>query len=169
MSSDEPIEREAIFDHLRAWAVKAFFLAFMLAIVPPGFGGFVRTPTFGILADPVVNQDSGGIAAPAHFQGLPGADRDDIDGNARFGCKLRDDRIQKAGILGRSGGGQKETLLRRVGGGDGDQRQKKDGGETQICGHHRSGGRDRGSGDEQLLALGPFLLRRLGIKFAIAL
>jgi protein-S-isoprenylcysteine O-methyltransferase Ste14 len=44
---------EAIFGHLRAWGVKAFFLAFMLAIVPPGFAEFVRTPSFGILADPV--------------------------------------------------------------------------------------------------------------------
>ncbi|ONF97666.1 methyltransferase family protein [Sphingomonas jeddahensis] len=46
-------EPEAIYNHLRAWAVKAFFLAFMLAIVPPGFGEFVRTPSFGIFADPV--------------------------------------------------------------------------------------------------------------------
>ncbi len=46
-------EPEVIYNHLRSWGVKAFFLAFMLAIVPPGFGDFVRTPTFGILADPV--------------------------------------------------------------------------------------------------------------------
>jgi protein-S-isoprenylcysteine O-methyltransferase Ste14 len=46
-------EPEAIHAHLRAWGVKAFFLAFMLAIVPPGFGDFIRTPTFGILRDPV--------------------------------------------------------------------------------------------------------------------
>ncbi len=44
---------EAIYNHLRSWAVKGFFLAFMLAVVPPGFGEFVRTPSFGILADPV--------------------------------------------------------------------------------------------------------------------
>ena len=42
-----------IYGHLRAWGVKAFFLAFMLAIVPPGFAEFIQTPTFGILADPV--------------------------------------------------------------------------------------------------------------------
>ena len=42
----------AIPDHLRNWAVKGFFLAFMLAIVPPGFGEFVRTPTAGLLDDP---------------------------------------------------------------------------------------------------------------------
>ena len=46
-------EPEAIYNHLRAWAVKGFFLAFMIAVVPPGFGDFVRTPSFGILADPV--------------------------------------------------------------------------------------------------------------------
>lgn len=47
------VEPEAIYNHLRSWGVKAFFLAFMLAIVPPGFAEFIRTPTFGILADPV--------------------------------------------------------------------------------------------------------------------
>ncbi len=36
------VEREAIFAHLRSWAVKGFFLAFMLAIVPAGFGGVMR-------------------------------------------------------------------------------------------------------------------------------
>ncbi len=46
-------EPGAIYNHLRAWAVKAFFLAFMLAIVPGGFAEFIRTPSFGILADPV--------------------------------------------------------------------------------------------------------------------
>ncbi len=46
-------EPDVIYGHLRAWGVKAFFLAFMLAIVPPGFAEFIQTPTFGILADPV--------------------------------------------------------------------------------------------------------------------
>ena len=31
-------DREMIHDHFRAWAVKGFFLAFMLSIVPGGFG-----------------------------------------------------------------------------------------------------------------------------------
>jgi protein-S-isoprenylcysteine O-methyltransferase Ste14 len=35
-------EREVIFGHLRSWGVKAFFLPFMLGIVPAGFGGLVR-------------------------------------------------------------------------------------------------------------------------------
>lgn len=46
-------DTQAIANHLRSWAVKAFFLAFMLAIVPGGFGDFVRTDTAGILNDPV--------------------------------------------------------------------------------------------------------------------
>ncbi len=46
-------DREAIFNHLRAWAVKGFFLAFMLAIVPPGFGDFIRADNSALLHDPV--------------------------------------------------------------------------------------------------------------------
>jgi protein-S-isoprenylcysteine O-methyltransferase Ste14 len=47
------VEPEAIYAHLRAWGVKAFFLAFMLAIVPPGFGDFVRADWHVVLGDPV--------------------------------------------------------------------------------------------------------------------
>jgi len=46
-------ERDAIHAHLRAWGVKAFFLPFMLAIVPPGFGQVVRTSWAEASADPV--------------------------------------------------------------------------------------------------------------------
>lgn len=46
-------DREAIFAHLRAWAVKGFFLAFMLAIVPGGFGDFVRADWGAVWRDPV--------------------------------------------------------------------------------------------------------------------
>lgn len=53
MGLAEPIDREAINNHLRSWAVKAFFLAFMLAIVPPGFGEFIRADRSAILHDPV--------------------------------------------------------------------------------------------------------------------
>jgi protein-S-isoprenylcysteine O-methyltransferase Ste14 len=45
-------DADAIYAHLRAWGVKAFFLPFMLAIVPPGFGGFVRIPLDQALASP---------------------------------------------------------------------------------------------------------------------
>jgi protein-S-isoprenylcysteine O-methyltransferase Ste14 len=46
-------DRAAIHAHLRAWGVKAFFLAFMLAIVPPGFSDFVDTDATNLLASPV--------------------------------------------------------------------------------------------------------------------
>lgn len=41
MGLKEPIDHKAIQNHLRSWAVKGFFLAFMLSIVPPNFGDFV--------------------------------------------------------------------------------------------------------------------------------
>lgn len=47
------VDAQAIHNHLRSWAVKAFFLAFMLSIVPPGFGDFVRTDPGSVLRDPV--------------------------------------------------------------------------------------------------------------------
>ena len=53
MGLNETIDRDAIFNHLRSWAVKAFFLAFMLAIVPPGFGDFVRADFARTIHDPV--------------------------------------------------------------------------------------------------------------------
>lgn len=53
MGLDAEIDRAAIANHLRSWAVKAFFLAFMLAIVPPNFGDFVRWDTSAIFSHPV--------------------------------------------------------------------------------------------------------------------
>ncbi len=53
MGLDEAVDREAIFNHLRSWGVKTFFLAFMLAIVPGGFGDFVRGDLSRVLHDPV--------------------------------------------------------------------------------------------------------------------
>ena len=47
------VEAEAIHSHLRAWAVKAFFLPFMLGVVPGGFGMFVRGDLSVVLHDPV--------------------------------------------------------------------------------------------------------------------
>jgi protein-S-isoprenylcysteine O-methyltransferase Ste14 len=46
-------DKESIFSHLRSWAVKGFFMAFMLSIVPEGFGNVVRTPIADIIDDPV--------------------------------------------------------------------------------------------------------------------
>lgn len=53
LGAKEPVDADAIHNHLRSWAVKAFFLAFMLAILPPGFGAFVRASGDGILTNPV--------------------------------------------------------------------------------------------------------------------
>lgn len=53
LNLDAEYEREDIFHHLRAWAVKAFFLAFMLSIVPAGFGEFVRGDYSQIWGDPI--------------------------------------------------------------------------------------------------------------------
>jgi protein-S-isoprenylcysteine O-methyltransferase Ste14 len=41
MGVKAPIDQGAIHNHLRSWAVKGFFLAFMLSIVPPNFADFV--------------------------------------------------------------------------------------------------------------------------------
>jgi protein-S-isoprenylcysteine O-methyltransferase Ste14 len=46
-------ERSAIVGHLRAWAVKGFFLAFMVSIVPPGFRDVVAADFGLIQRDPV--------------------------------------------------------------------------------------------------------------------
>ncbi len=44
------VERDAIWDHLRAWAVKGFFIAFMVSIVPGGFRDVVLAD-FGAIQD----------------------------------------------------------------------------------------------------------------------
>ena len=46
-------DREQIYHHLRAWAVKGFFLAFMISIVPGGFGDLVRLDINDLAGDPV--------------------------------------------------------------------------------------------------------------------
>lgn len=46
-------DKDEIFHHLRAWAVKGFFLAFMISIVPGGFGDVVRMDISQILQNPV--------------------------------------------------------------------------------------------------------------------
>lgn len=45
-------DREQIYHHLRAWAVKGFFLAFMISIVPGGFGDLVRLDFADIARNP---------------------------------------------------------------------------------------------------------------------
>ncbi len=46
-------DRQAIARHLRAWAVKGFFLAFMISIVPWGFMELVELPMDQVLRGPV--------------------------------------------------------------------------------------------------------------------
>jgi protein-S-isoprenylcysteine O-methyltransferase Ste14 len=47
------VDREIVYDFLRAWAVKGFFLAFMLSIVPGNWADVIRAPAADIVADPV--------------------------------------------------------------------------------------------------------------------
>lgn len=44
---------EEVWNHLRAWAVKGFFCAFMISILPPGFAGIVELDLASIAANPV--------------------------------------------------------------------------------------------------------------------
>jgi len=46
-------DRTAIFHHLRAWAVKGFFLAFMLSIVPGGYADIINANISEIATNPV--------------------------------------------------------------------------------------------------------------------
>jgi protein-S-isoprenylcysteine O-methyltransferase Ste14 len=46
-------EREAVYIHLRAWAVKGFFLAFMIGIVPPGYRDVLNGDFAEIQRNPV--------------------------------------------------------------------------------------------------------------------
>lgn len=46
-------DTEAIWNHLRSWSVKGFFLAFMLAVLPGNLRVFLDTETFGVMTDPV--------------------------------------------------------------------------------------------------------------------
>lgn len=47
-------ESEAIANHARSWLVKGFFLAFMISIVPGGFGDIVRLDVSEVLGNPVL-------------------------------------------------------------------------------------------------------------------
>ena len=46
-------DKDQIFHHLRAWAVKGFFLAFMLSIVPGGYADIVNANVAEIATNPV--------------------------------------------------------------------------------------------------------------------
>jgi protein-S-isoprenylcysteine O-methyltransferase Ste14 len=47
-------DESEIYHHLRAWAVKGFFLAFMISIVPGGFRDIVNMDFAAVVADPVM-------------------------------------------------------------------------------------------------------------------
>lgn len=48
----QPVDGRAIGHHFRAWAVKGFFTAFMLSIVPGNFAALVSVPMSEVLANP---------------------------------------------------------------------------------------------------------------------
>ncbi|MBK6412115.1 isoprenylcysteine carboxylmethyltransferase family protein [Sphingopyxis sp.] len=48
----QPVDGRAVGHHLRAWAVKGFFTAFMLSIVPGNFSALVTVPMRDVLANP---------------------------------------------------------------------------------------------------------------------
>ncbi len=47
-------DAEQIFHHLRAWAVKGFFLAFMISILPSGFQNMINTDFAAAIHNPVI-------------------------------------------------------------------------------------------------------------------
>jgi protein-S-isoprenylcysteine O-methyltransferase Ste14 len=49
----ELVDREILYDFFRSWAVKGFFLAFMISIVPGNWTNVVRADTAQILSNPV--------------------------------------------------------------------------------------------------------------------
>ena len=49
----EPHDIGEVWHHLRAWAVKGFFCAFMISILPPGFQGIVTLDLASLAGDPV--------------------------------------------------------------------------------------------------------------------
>ena len=52
LSPGQPIDGRAIAHHFRAWAVKGFFTAFMLSIVPGNFASLVSVEMSEVLANP---------------------------------------------------------------------------------------------------------------------
>ena len=49
----EPYDLAEVWHHLRAWAVKGFFCAFMISILPPGFEAIVNLDLASIAGNPV--------------------------------------------------------------------------------------------------------------------
>jgi protein-S-isoprenylcysteine O-methyltransferase Ste14 len=53
LTGRDGVDNQEIYKHLRSWAVKGFFLAFMLSIVPPNFRGVVAADFAAVQTDPV--------------------------------------------------------------------------------------------------------------------
>ena len=53
MGGGETVDRDKMIRHFRAWAVKGFFTAFMISIVPGNWFEMMRWPTGELLSDPV--------------------------------------------------------------------------------------------------------------------
>ena len=49
----EPWEAEEVRRHWRAWAIKGFFTAFMISILPPGFAAVVEADLAAVAGDPI--------------------------------------------------------------------------------------------------------------------
>ena len=49
----ERVDREILYEHFRCWAVKGFFLAFMISIVPGNWADTIRAPAAEILGHPL--------------------------------------------------------------------------------------------------------------------
>ncbi len=49
----ERVDREVLYEHFRSWAVKGFFLAFMISIVPGNWADTIRAPAAEIASHPV--------------------------------------------------------------------------------------------------------------------
>jgi protein-S-isoprenylcysteine O-methyltransferase Ste14 len=53
LMGQDGVDKTAIYSHLRSWAVKGFFLAFMISIVPGGFSNMINVDFALIQRDPV--------------------------------------------------------------------------------------------------------------------
>lgn len=47
------VDREMVYEHARCWAIKAFFLAFMISIVPGNWAAVIEASSNDIVADPI--------------------------------------------------------------------------------------------------------------------
>ena len=53
LGRNEKSDMPAVYDHMRSWGVKGFFIAFMVAILPGGYHYVITMPLIGIWQNPV--------------------------------------------------------------------------------------------------------------------